>query len=109
MSGDQEQDELREPSPGHELSRRKAIGYGSAVATGVVAAGLLQPDPAEADTRGGSVALRSVSLAQANRIVAAGVAYVGSHAEIPPMYVLVVDVSGDEKASRRMDGNSPAS
>ncbi|MFL6064392.1 MAG: GlcG/HbpS family heme-binding protein [Friedmanniella sp.] len=109
MSGEQEQQEGREPSPGQELSRRKAIGYGGAVATGVVAAGLLQPDVAEADTRGGSVTLRSVSLAQANRIVAAGVAYVRTHSGIPPMYILVVDVAGDEKASRRMDGNGPAS
>ena len=110
MSGEQKQQESQEPSQGHELSRRKAIGYGGAVATGVVAAGLLQADPAAADdSRGGSVALRSVSLAQANRIIAAAVAYVRSHSTIPPMYVLVVDVCGDEKASRRMDGNGPAS
>ena len=69
-----------------------------------------RPDPAAADdTRDGSIPLRSVSLAQANRIVAAAVAYVRNHSGIPPMYVLVVDVCGDEKASRRMDGNGPAS
>lgn len=109
MSGEQEQQEGQEYSQGHELSRRRAIGYGGAVATGVVAAGLLQTNTATADERGGSVALRSVSLAQANRIVAAGIAYVRSHTGIPPMFVLVVDVCGDEKASRRMDGNGPAS
>ena len=110
MSDEQEQQESRTRSQGHDLSRRKAIGYGGAVATGVVAAGLLQADTAAADdTRGGSIALRSVSLAQANRILSAAVAYVRSHPGIPPMYILVVDVCGDEKASRRMDGNSPAS
>lgn len=110
MSGEHEQQEGPEAPKSHELSRRKAIGYGSAVATGVVAAGLLQTDTAAADdARGSSVTLRSVSLTQANRIVAAAVAYVRSHSGIPPMYVLVVDVCGDEKASRRMDGNGPAS
>jgi glc operon protein GlcG len=108
MSGEQQQSEGQDSSQGHEVSRRKAIGYGSAIAAGAVAAGLLQAETAAADdSRGGSVALRSVSLAQANRILAAGVNYVRSHS-LPPMYLLVVDVSGDEKASRRMDGNAPA-
>jgi glc operon protein GlcG len=110
MGDQQEQQEGREASQGQELSRRRAIGYGGVVATGVVAAGLLQADPAAADdSREGSVALRSVSLAQANRILAAAVAYVKSHPKIPPMFILVVDASGNEKASRRMDGNGPAS
>lgn len=54
MSGEQEQQEGQECSQGHELSRRRAIGYGGAVATGVVAAGLLQTSTATADERGGS-------------------------------------------------------
>src|SRR4051812_20742620 len=110
MSGEQEQQDHREPVQGPDLSRRKAIGYGGAVAGGLVTAGLLQTDPpAGDDSRDKSIALRSVSLDQANRIIAAAVAYVRAHPKIPPMYVLVVDVCGDEKASRRMDGNGPAS
>lgn len=104
----QEVDGVRPESRG--LSRRKAIGYGGAVAAGVVAAGLIHPEVAAADdTRSGSIALRTVSLAQANKIIAAAVAYVRSHSGIPPMFILVVDVSGDQKASKRMDGNGPAS
>src|SRR3712207_8217987 len=110
MTDEQEQQKDQELSQGHEVSRRRAIGYGGAVATGVVAAGLLQTDTAAADdSKGGSVAMRSVSLAQANRIVAAGVAYVRRNSQLPPMFILVVDACGDEKASRRMDGNGPAS
>jgi glc operon protein GlcG len=95
------------------VSRRRALGYGGAVVGGVAASSLLGAGPAAAaaDTasHNGSVPARSVSLAQANRILAAGVRYVQSHPSIPPMFLLVVDECGDEKASRRMDRNSPAS
>jgi uncharacterized protein GlcG (DUF336 family) len=93
------------------VSRRRALGYGGAVVGGVAASSLLGAGPAAAaDSRHpGSVASRSVSLAQANRILTAGVRFVESrHGSIPPMFLLVVDDCGDEKASRRMDGNSPA-
>ena len=94
------------------VSRRRALGYGGAVVGGVAAGSLLGAGPAaaaESTRHSGSLPARSVSLAQANRILAAGVRYVESHPSIPPMFLLVVDECGDEKASRRMDRNSPAS
>jgi glc operon protein GlcG len=96
------------------VSRRRALGYGGAVVGGVAAGSLLGAGPAAAaatdsSRHSGSLPARSVSLAQANRILAAGVRYVESHPSIPPMFLLVVDECGDEKASRRMDRNSPAS
>jgi uncharacterized protein GlcG (DUF336 family) len=102
------------PTNGH-LTRRQALGYGGAAAATVAAASMLASSPASAAetddderSRGGSTVLRSVSLAQANRIAAAAVRYVREN-DLPPMYVLVVDVAGNEKASRRMDGNGIAS
>ena len=106
------------------LTRRQALGYGGAAAATAAAGSLLTSTPAsaqdvEADDAaelehdGGagrrSVRMRSVSLAQANRIVAAGVRFVRDREDLPPMFILVVDVCGDEKASRRMDGNGAAS
>lgn len=94
------------------VTRRQMLGYGSAAAAGVAATSLLGAGPAAADEGGGprgSVEMRSVSLPQANRIVAAGIAYVRDHEKLPPMFIMVVDVCGDEKASRRMDGNGAAS
>jgi|tagenome__1003787_1003787.scaffolds.fasta_scaffold20971953_3 glc operon protein GlcG len=93
------------------LSRRQALGYGGAVVGGVAASSLLSAGTAAATSggHGGSVQKRSVSLDQANRIVAAGVRYVQTHPGIPPMFVLVVDDCADEKASKRMDGNGSAS
>jgi glc operon protein GlcG len=91
------------------LSRRRALGYGGAVVGGVAASSLLGAGPAAATNHGsGSVPTPSVSLDRANRIIEAGIRYVRSH-NLPPMYFYVVDESGDEKASRRMDRNSPAS
>jgi glc operon protein GlcG len=109
MSADQEQSSTgREP-----VTRRQVLAYGGAVA-GVAAAGTLAaaaPASAaeQAEAAGGSLASRTISLAQANRIVAAGIQYVRDHPPLPPMFVLVVDAAGDEKSSRRMDGNGPAS
>jgi glc operon protein GlcG len=91
------------------LSRRQALGYGGAVVGGVAASSLLGAGPAAASGHGsGSVPTPSVSLDRANRIIEAGIRYVRSH-HLPAMYFYVVDESGDEKASRRMDGNGPAS
>ena len=106
-------------STGREhLNRRQALGLGGAAAATVAAGSLLASGPASAApvqaeieaewSRRESTVLRSVSLAQADRIVEAAVAYVRERG-LPPMYVLVVDVAGDEKASQRMDGNGIAS
>ena len=94
---------------GDGLTRRQALGYGSALAGGAAAVALAQAAPAEAAGHRGSLELRSVSLAQANRLVNAAVSYVRDTPGLPPMFVLVVDACGDEKASKRMDGNGPAS
>lgn len=89
------------------LSRRRALGYGGAIVAGAAASQLVA-DSAAAAGGGSSLPMRTVSLAQANRIIAAGLRYV-KDAGLPPMFILVVDACGDEKASRRMDGNGPAS
>ncbi len=92
---------------GDGLTRRRALGYGGAVAAGVAVSQVAAGGAAAAAAT--SEVMRSITLAQANRIVAAGVRYASRTAGIPPMFVLVVDACGDEKASRRMDGNGPAS
>jgi glc operon protein GlcG len=105
-AGDAEQD---------GLSRRGALGYGGAVVAGAAASQLVVGQAAAAAGaagaagRGRSVEQRTISLAQADRVVAAGVRYVKRHPAIPAMYILVVDASGEEKASQRMDDNAPAS
>jgi uncharacterized protein GlcG (DUF336 family) len=92
------------------VSRRRALGYGGAVVGGVAASSLLGAGSADASSgHSGSLPARSVSLDQANRIISAAIRYVQTHRGIPPMFVLVVDECGNEKASRRMDGNGPAS
>jgi len=88
------------------LSRRRALGYGGAIVAGAAASQLIADSAAAAGGRG-SQEMRSVSLAQANRIIAAAVQYVRDN-RLPPMFIFVVDACGEEKASRRMDGNSPA-
>jgi glc operon protein GlcG len=97
-----------QPTDHEGLSRRRALGYGGAIVAGAAASQLIT-DSAIAAGGAGSQVMRTVSLAQANRIIAAGVQYVKQHKNIPPMFILVVDACGDEKASRRMDGNGPAS
>lgn len=102
---------MDEPTTGNEsegMSRRQALGYGGLATAGLVASQLAAPSATAAD-RGGSIATRTISLAQANRVVHAAVRYVNRTPGIPPMYVLVVDACGDVKASERMDGNGPAS
>jgi len=97
-----------QPTEHEGLSRRRALGYGGAIVAGAAASQLIA-DSASAAGSSGSLAMRTVSLSQANRIIAAGQQYVKQHKGIPPMFILVVDACGDEKASRRMDGNGPAS
>jgi len=96
-----------EPTEHDGLSRRRALGYGGAIVAGAAASQLIA-DSASAAGGSGSQEMRSVSLSQANRIIAAAVQYVKHHKDIPPMFIYVVDACGDEKASRRMDGNSAA-
>ncbi|MGA8211568.1 MAG: heme-binding protein [Nocardioidaceae bacterium] len=70
----------------------------------------LVAEPALAKEPGGSsAAMPSVTLAAADSIVDAAVRYVEQTDGIPPMFILVVDACGDVKASRRMEGNGPAS
>ena len=95
-----------QPAEHDGMSRRRALGYGGAIVAGAAASQLAAGTAAAAG--GGSDVMRTISLAQANRIIAAGVQHVKQHAGFPPMFILVVDACGDEKASRRMDGNSPA-
>jgi uncharacterized protein GlcG (DUF336 family) len=92
---------------GEGMSRRQALGYGGLATAGLVASQLAAPSATAAE-RGGSLATRTISLAQAERVVRAAVRYV-KRTGLPNMYVLVVDSCGDEKASARMDGNGAAS
>ncbi|MFL6135198.1 MAG: GlcG/HbpS family heme-binding protein [Nocardioidaceae bacterium] len=93
------------------LTRRRAIGYGGALAAGAAMSqlGAEAASASEDESGGDSIAMRTISLEQAEAIVAAGIRYVRRHRDIPPMFILVVDACGEEKASGRMDGNSPAS
>jgi glc operon protein GlcG len=93
------------------LTRRRALGYGGALAAGAAISQLggEAASAREGGSDGDSIAMRTISLDQAERIVAAGVRYVRRHPDIPPMFILVVDACGDEKASKRMDNNGPAS
>jgi glc operon protein GlcG len=94
------------------VTRRQAMGRGTAIAVGAAAGAAVATAPAAAAGRrhggpGDSLSVLSVSLEQAERVIEAarrraeqlGVA----------MYIVVVDSSGVEKASRRMDGNGQAS
>ncbi len=96
-----------QPAEHDGLSRRRALGYGGAIVAGAAASQLIT-ESASAAGGGGSIPMRTISLAQANRIIAAAVRFV-KDSDLPAMYILVVDACGDEKASRRMDGNGPAS
>lgn len=107
-------DDETKPVTGAEpdgLTRRRALGYGGALAAGAAMSQLGAEAAFAREGRSGndSIAMRTISLEQAERIVAAGVRYVRRHPNIPPMFILVVDACGDEKASRRMDGNGAAS
>ena len=111
---------------GTGLNRRQAIGLAGAATAAV--GGALQASPASAAPteqsgagergrpgRGGDGALEmlTVSLDQAREVIEAAIEYVkdrqDSDPALPPMFVVVVDACGDEKASERMDGNGAAS
>jgi glc operon protein GlcG len=93
---------------GEGVSRRRALEYGGLATAGLLAS-QLATSSASAAEGGRSVPMRTISLAQAERVVRAAVRYVNRTPGIPPMYILVVDSCGDEKASARMDGNGAAS
>ena len=84
------------------LSRRHALALSGAAAGGIALAATLT----DAANAAGPAA---ISLELANRVIRAGVQYVQQHPGTPPMYLVVVDESGQEVAAARMDNNSRAS
>jgi uncharacterized protein GlcG (DUF336 family) len=72
-----------------------------------VGASVITAPAAAAKERGGVLPMATIGLALARKVVQAGIKY--SEENGFNMFVLVVDAAGDEKASARMDGNSPAS
>lgn len=111
---------------GAGLNRRQAIGLAGA-ATAAVGGVALQAPSASASTsstseqrgRGGdghdngALPMLTVSLEQAREVIEAALDHIESTQDgedpLPPMFVVVVDACGDEKASERMDGNGAAS
>lgn len=96
-------------------SRRAALGYAALAAAAAAAVGVTTADGADAATASapsttshGALELKSISLAQAERVLAAAVRHTKRN-NLPPMFVTVVDAFGDEKATVRMDGNGSAS
>ena len=98
-------------------SRRAALGYAALAAAAAAAVGVTTADDADAATATASASstssrgpleLRSISQAQAERVLAAAVRHTRRN-NLPPMFVIVVDAFGDEKATVRMDGNGSAS
>lgn len=83
------------------VTRRSALGMGAtAAAAAVLPAGLAGASTGEEATKA------TITLADAATMLQAAVAKAGEIGV--PMYVLIVDESGREKASVRMDGNSLA-
>src|SRR5690349_15211780 len=93
---------MAEESGNTHATRRGMLGMAGAVAGGLAVSQLLADGASAAPAGGGSVAARTISLAQAQRLAEAAVRYVRDHAGMPPMYVLVLDAFGDAKASLRM-------
>jgi uncharacterized protein GlcG (DUF336 family) len=96
--------------PVEGTSRRSALGYAALAAAAAAAVGVTNADGADAATGSssdGPLKLRSISQAQAERVVAAAVRHVKRNG-LPAMFVTVVDAFGDEKATTRMDGNAGA-
>ncbi|WP_158647312.1 heme-binding protein [Actinoplanes sp. ATCC 53533] len=101
---------MTEESGNMLATRRGMLGMAGAVAGGVAFSQMLADGASAAPSAagGGSVATRTISLSQAQRLAEAAIRYVRDHPALPPMYVLVVDASGEAKASLRMDNNSSA-
>lgn len=93
------------------LNRRQALGLGAAATAGVGAAATAAPAAAGSGRGGGgneAMLVHMISYEQAQEVIEAALEYVREN-ELPPMFVIVVDACGDEKASARMDGNGAAS
>ena len=91
------------------LTRRQALTYGGGIALGAAAASAAVAGEASAATVAAAArpsTLRSVSLTQAKRILN-GAERRAREIGVP-MYIVVVDVAGVEKAAHRMDGNGQA-
>lgn len=99
---------MAEESSNTLATRRGMLGVAGAVAGGLAFSQLLADGASAAPAAGGSIATRTISLAQAQRLAEAAIRYVRDHSALPPMYVLVVDSAGEAKASLRMDNNSSA-
>ncbi|WP_327699866.1 MULTISPECIES: GlcG/HbpS family heme-binding protein [unclassified Streptomyces] len=98
---------MAEESGNSQATRRGVLGMAGAVAGGVALSQMLADSASAATGSSGSIATRTISLAQAQRLIEAAVRYVRDHS-LPPMFVLVVDSAGETKASLRMDNNSSA-
>lgn len=91
------------------VTRRQVVGHGTSVALGAATVTAVTAAPALAAHRGanGPVSVLSVSLEQAQKALKA--AEQRARQIDVPMYIVVVDSCGIEKASLRMDGNGQAS
>ncbi|MDX2549126.1 GlcG/HbpS family heme-binding protein [Streptomyces sp. WI04-05B] len=98
---------MTEESGNTAATRRGMLGIAGAVAGGLAISQMAAGNASAATGSGGSIATRTISLAQAQRLTEAAVRYVRDK-KLPPMYVLVVDSAGEAKASLRMDNNSSA-
>ena len=99
---------MTEESVNTLATRRGMLGIAGAVAGGLAVSQMAAGSASAATAKGGSIATRTISLAQAQRLAEAAVRYVRDHPALPPMYVVVVDSAGEAKASLRMDNNSTA-
>lgn len=90
------------------LNRRQALGMAGAVAAGAVGASVLAAPAAAAQEHAkGVLPMSTISLKLAQRLVRAAVEFSAENGFA--MFIVVVDVCGDEKASARMDGAGAAS
>jgi glc operon protein GlcG len=89
------------------VTRRQALTYGSGLALAATAAGVATAGAASAATDGPGLEVLSVSLGQAKQVLRA--AERRAREIGVPMYIVVVDTCGVEKAAHRMDGNGQAS
>jgi glc operon protein GlcG len=90
------------------VNRRQALGLAGVAAAGAVGSTVLSTPAAAATPDGGVLRQGTVSLELTEEILDKAVEYVEDNG-LPAMFVVVVDAAGDVKASRRMDGNGPAS
>jgi glc operon protein GlcG len=89
------------------MTRRQALTYGGGIALAATATGVATAGAAEAASDGRPLQVLSVSLWQAKQVLQA--AERRAREIGVPMYIVVVDNCGIEKAAHRMDGNGQAS